>query len=58
MSIAALTNDHKFSGSKQYGEFPLWLSRLRTRHGVGVDAGLIPGLAAWITALALLQAMV
>ena len=25
-------------------EFPLWLKRLRTQHGVGEDTGSIPGL--------------
>ena len=29
------------------GEFPLWLSRLRTQHGVCDDGGSIPGLALW-----------
>ena len=29
-------------------EFPLWLSRLRSRHGVSKDAVLIRGLTQWV----------
>ena len=29
-------------------EFPLWLSRLRPRHSIYEDAGLIPGLLQWV----------
>ena len=29
-------------------EFPLWLSRLRTRHGLREDVGSIPGLDPWV----------
>ena len=29
-------------------EFLLWLSGLRTQHGVPADVGLIPGLAQWV----------
>ena len=29
-------------------EFALWLSWLRTQHGVCEDGGLIPGLAQWV----------
>ena len=28
--------------------FPFWLSRLRTKHSVHEDAGLIPGLTCWV----------
>ena len=39
-------------------EFLLWLSRLRTRHSVYEDAGLIPCLTQWVKDLALPQAAV
>ena len=35
-------------------EFPLWLSRLRTRHCCHEDSGLIPGLTQWFKDLVLL----
>ena len=37
-------------------EFPLWLSRLRTRWSVYKYAGWIPGLAQWVKDLALPKA--
>ena len=37
-------------------EFPLWLSRLRTPHGVHEDSGLIPGLSQWVKGPALPRA--
>ena len=39
-------------------EFPLWLSRLRTRPSVSEDAGSIPGLTQWVKELLLLQDVV
>ena len=36
-------------------EFPLWLSRLKTRHGAHEDTGLTPGLTQWVKDLTLLQ---
>ena len=33
-------------------EFPLWLSQLRTCHGILENAGLIPGLTQWVKDLA------
>ena len=40
------------------GEFPLWLSRLRTQHSVCQDASSTPGLSQWVKDLALPQAVV
>ena len=40
------------------GGFPLWLSGLRTRHGVCEDVCLIPGLVHWVKDPALSQAAV
>ena len=40
------------------GEFPWWLSRLRTQHSVHENWDSIPGLAQWIKVLALPQAAV
>ena len=37
-------------------EFPLWLSKLRTRHRVSKDAGSIPGLTQWVKDLVVPQA--
>ena len=37
-------------------EFPLWLSGLRTWHGVCKDAGLVPSLTQWVKDPALPQA--
>ena len=39
------------------GEFPLWVSRLRTQHSVGEDAGSIPGLAQRDNDVEVLQAV-
>ena len=39
-------------------EFPLWFSKLRTKHSLCEDAGLIPSLAQGVKDTALLQAMV
>ena len=36
-------------------EFLLWLSKVRTQHSIFDDADLIPGLAQWVKALALLR---
>ena len=43
---------------KEKEEFLLWLSKLRTRHSVHKDAGLIPGLTQWVNDLVLPQAPV
>ena len=40
------------------GEFSLWLSGLRTQHGIPEDAGSTPSLAQWFKDLALPQALV
>ena len=48
---------HKNVGRSGFLEFPLWLSRQRTRHSVNKDGDSIPGLAQWVKGLALLQAM-
>ena len=37
------------------GEFPLWLSGLRTQYSLCEDVGLIPGIAQWVKDLALPQ---
>ena len=39
-------------------QFPLWISRLKTRHSVHEDEGSIPGLNQWVKDLALLQDLV
>ena len=39
-------------------EFPLWLSRLGTLHGVCEDGDLNPGLIQWVKDPVLLQAAV
>ena len=46
------------SREKRPGEFPLWLSGLRTQRCLCEDAGSIPGLSPWVKALALPQAAV
>ena len=38
-------------------KFLLWLSRLRTQHGVHEDAGLIPGLVQWVKGPTMTQAV-
>ena len=38
---------------KLVGEFPLWLSGLRSRSSVREDAGSIPGRAQWVKDLVL-----
>ena len=40
------------------GEFPLWLSGLRTQHSVHENVGSIPSLTQWVENLALPQAAV
>ena len=40
---------------KEVGEFPLWLSRLKTWSCLCKDAGSIPGLAQWVKDLVLPQ---
>ena len=43
---------------KRMGEFPLWLSGLRTWHSIHKDAGSIQGLTWWVKDLVLQQAVV
>ena len=60
---SALGNHHHVSGQRSdqarfafyrnFSEFPLWLSWLRTQHSVHEDVGLIPGLTQWVKDLEL-----
>ena len=48
--------DHAINSTPKQ-EFPLWLSRLRTRPCLFEEAGWIPGLPQWVKDAALLQAV-